>query len=347
MDWTIYLKTTETCNLHCKHCFTNGRNGRKIFFDQYQTVEWIKNFYNTQLNKNDSLHIELHGGEPFLAPIDSIEYACEQLSKIGSNVTIGCTTNLVYKLNDRIFNIIKKFFNYRIGTSWDPTIRFDSDKQKQLWENNVKFLISQNIDIKVFVSVTKGLLQIQPIEILSYMKNLGIKEIDFERLTLNGNAKIFPDIHPSNLEQDAWFLLMHKQVTENNARNWIYNVFLENIYKKFEFNLINIGTFCRDCEQKIFTINADGTISGCPNSAPEYNYGTIKNDIETIMFHPLRIETIACEQNRNESCLNCEVFHKCGSDCHQLKWEGNVCPAPKSLFKYLLKNKRYIPLKII
>ena len=29
-DFVVYLKTTETCQLNCKHCFTNGINGRKI-----------------------------------------------------------------------------------------------------------------------------------------------------------------------------------------------------------------------------------------------------------------------------------------------------------------------------
>ena len=29
----IYLKTTETCQLDCSHCFTSGSLGRKIYFD--------------------------------------------------------------------------------------------------------------------------------------------------------------------------------------------------------------------------------------------------------------------------------------------------------------------------
>ena len=32
-DLMIYLKTTETCNLNCAHCFTSGVNGRKIYFN--------------------------------------------------------------------------------------------------------------------------------------------------------------------------------------------------------------------------------------------------------------------------------------------------------------------------
>ena len=46
------------------------------------------------------------------------------------------------------------------------------------------------------------------------------------------------------------------------------------------------GTFCRDCEQKIFTVNADGTISGCPNAAPEFQFGHINDDIKTLINSP-------------------------------------------------------------
>ena len=64
----VYLKTTETCNLNCKHCFTNGTNGAKIYWDTNLVIDWI-----TRLHKHtpdlDSIHFEFHGGEPFLVPV--------------------------------------------------------------------------------------------------------------------------------------------------------------------------------------------------------------------------------------------------------------------------------------
>jgi MoaA/NifB/PqqE/SkfB family radical SAM enzyme len=44
MNWIFYLKTTETCQLNCKHCFTNGINGKKIYFNHNKTVDFIKRF---------------------------------------------------------------------------------------------------------------------------------------------------------------------------------------------------------------------------------------------------------------------------------------------------------------
>jgi hypothetical protein len=82
-------------------------------------------------------------------------------------------------------------------------------------------------------------------------------------------------------------LVLHQQITKHNARSWFDNELIETVYEKFEKGFTDSGTFCRDCEQKIFTINADGTISGCPNSAPEFSYGTINDDIQTIINSPV------------------------------------------------------------
>jgi radical SAM protein with 4Fe4S-binding SPASM domain len=226
-----------------------------------------------------------------------------------------------------------------MGTSWDPKIRFANDKQYILWENNVRDLIERGTIIKLFVSVTKDTINIEPIELLKWIKNLGIQEVSFERLTGNGNANLHPEIFPSNIEQDLWFLKMHHQSKEYNTRDWFENEFLEVIYDKFETGFLKGGTFCRDCEQKIFTINADGTLSGCPNAAPEFQFGNIIQDIKSLINSPQRIENIACERARNPICFECPVFEFCGGDCHQLSWQGDICGAPKSLMKELKAEK--------
>jgi radical SAM protein with 4Fe4S-binding SPASM domain len=169
--------------------------------------------------------------------------------------------------------------------------------------------------------------------------------MSLERLTHNGNANLYPDIFPSNLDQDAWFLKMHHQIQEHNARDWFENEFMEDIYSKFESNFTRGGTFCRDCEEKLFTINADGTIAGCPNSAPEQNFGHITHSLEDLLTNPVRLNNISCERSRNPNCYSCEVFDVCGGDCHQLAWQGDVCGAPKSLMRYLKGNRKVWTIK--
>lgn len=334
MNWQFYLKTTETCNLNCKHCFTNGTSGAKIYWDYKKVSNWLKDFRLTA-NEKDFAHCEFHGGEPFLVPVEQMHYVWDECKSLWNNMSWGITSNLVFKLKNEHVEFIKGPLNSRIGTSWDPKIRFANNKQSELWHKNVKYLLSEGIKIKLFISVTQDTINIEPILLLNWIKTLGVQEVSFERLTKNGNAKLFPEIFPLNKEQDAWFLKMHHQSEQYGARKWFDNEFLESIYEKFENNFIAGGTFCRDCEEKIFTINADGTISGCPNSAPEFQFGTIDDDIFTLLNSPIRLENISCERSRNENCYTCEVFEYCGGDCHQLEWQNNICGAPKSLMKFL------------
>lgn len=329
----FYLKTTETCNLNCRHCFTNGINGPKIYWDHNKVANWINSF---PLEGN--IHCEFHGGEPFLVDVEQMQYVYDTCNK--PNITWGATSNLVFKLKQQHLDFIKGPLNGRIGTSWDPKIRFDNDKQLELWTKNVNTLINEGVSIKLFISVTKDTIAIEPIFLLTWIKALGIKEVSFERLTGNGNALKHPDIFPTNLEQDTWFLRMHEQSKLYGAREWFDNEFLESVYSKFESGFNNAGTFCRDCEEKIFTINADGSISGCPNSAPEFNFGTLDDTIQDLINSPIRLQNMACEKSRNELCYSCDVFQYCGGDCHQLSWQDNICGAPKSLMKSLAGNKK-------
>ena len=335
MNWVFYLKTTETCNLNCSHCFTNGIMGAKVYFDPDKVSSWIHKFHQEKFKPDDTIHYEFHGGEPFLVPVEHMQSVVKQCKDLSPNQTFGATTNLTYKLKQEHIDFIKNELGGRIGTSWDPKIRFANNKQYRLWYSNVKTLLSEGIDIKLFISVTKQTVAYKPIVLMRWIRRLGIKEVSFERLTSNGSAKKFPHIFPTNIELDDWFLQMHKDCEQYDTRYWFHNENLESVYAKFESGFNTCGTFCRDCEEKIFTINADGTVSGCPNAAPEFNYGSIDQDIKDIINSPVRLRSIVEERSRNPKCYSCPVFRYCNGDCHQLEWQGDVCGAPKSLMKLL------------
>lgn len=341
MNWTLYLKTTETCNLNCKHCFTNGTSGPKIYWNKTAVIDWLTRF-SSHISVNDTVHCEFHGGEPFLVDSSEMRDVWFYTKNKLPNASWGVTTNLVFRMYERHFALVEDVFENRIGTSWDPKIRFANNKQYELWHSNVKELLRRGVTIKLNISVTRDTINIEPIVLMRWIRRLGVQEVSFERLTGNGSANKHPDIFPTNKEQDAWFLKMHQQTKQYNTRNWFYNEFLENIYTKFDTGFIGSGTFCRDCEEKIFTLNADGSIAGCPNSAPENQFGHINMHIGDLINNPIRIENIACERSRNPLCYNCEVFSYCGGDCHQLSWQEDICGAPKSLMKNLSSKKIWI-----
>ena len=344
----VYLKTTETCNLNCKHCFTSGTNGAKIYWDHEKVSDWVNRLYK-ELPSSPHVHLEFHGGEPFLADVNTMQYLYDDCKDLWPSMSWGVTTNLTFKLTPEIIEFIMGPLGKRVATSWDPDIRFASPKQYDLWRKNVQNLHNLGVDIKLFISVTKGTVAMEPIELLEWVRDLGVKELALERLTGNGTALLHPEIFPTNEEQDMWFLKMHHQSKEAGARDWFENEFLETVYAKYENGFIRGGTFCRDCEEKLFTINADGTISGCPNSAPEQQFGTIDQELSTLLMSNKRLENIACERNMDPRCYDCPVFHRCGGDCHQLEWQGTVCGAPKSLMLELerINNEKHRKMFIL
>jgi len=60
-DLMIYLKTTETCQLNCSHCFTSGKNGRKIYFEADRVIDWFHRF-NQVVPTIKSGNVAFHGG---------------------------------------------------------------------------------------------------------------------------------------------------------------------------------------------------------------------------------------------------------------------------------------------
>jgi len=336
-DLMFYIKTTETCNLNCDHCFTNGKNGRKIYFHPESIADWCNRV--KQYQPNATAHFEYHGGEPFLAPIEDMWKFYNLTQEHWPDASYGITTNLVHKLTPAKLEFIEKVLDNRIGTSWDPNIRFENQKQIDLFESNIKLLLDRGCTIKLFVSLTRDCVNIEPIKLLQYVKGLGVQEMDIERVTSNGLATKNLTVFPSNIEMQQWFLKMHEQMIEHDARHWFHNGFMENVYAKFEKGFTKAGTFCRDCEQKLFTINADGTIAGCPNSAPTDAWGHVMDDVATSLNAPKRCGIIAEELSRDPRCYDCPVYKYCGGDCHQLAWEGDVCPAPKLLMKELASDK--------
>ena len=342
----IYVKTTETCNLNCSHCFTSGSNGRKIFFKPRETFFFIRDLVESFQIEN--LRIVYHGGEPMLAPIRDLEEFQMMCETLDTQVSYGMQTNLAYHLNESKLNFINNTFkDYGLGTSWDYKIRFGSTSAnpnvgkriERMWEDNVMKLADQGHSLSLMVSLSKDLIRdISPYKIINYASTLGFKYILFERITGDGNALTNPEVFPKNKEVDSWLLRMFEETMEYKLYNDIGNMFLNEIANSFSRKK-HIANRCRNCEQSLITINADGTMSGCPNSAPNKIWGNIFQKPNEVLSSPVRVSAVCKEMSRNPVCHTCPVNDVCNGDCYKLPWEGDICAAPKSLMSYIKENK--------
>lgn len=340
----VYLKTTESCNLSCKHCFTGGNKPPRYFWNDEKLKDWITRV--TGYFKEDNFHFEFHGGEPMLIPTKRIRDMAEHIKEIRKKedryMSIGICTNLVYKLNDEKIDFLCNVID-GAGTSWDPSIRFANDNQFNLWKQNVKTLQNHGLDLGVMISVSKSLVDMNQEDVIKFIRDMGFSSVHFERISLQGNATENLDLFPTNKEIQKWYLEMHEATEKLNARNWFVNRTLEDVYTKFEHSVMCSGTFCRDCNETLFTVNASGSIGACPNSAPYDYFGHINQSIEDLIVSSRRLDLIVKERERNPNCYQCPVFQYCGSDCHKLEWDESAgyptCPAPKQLMMKLKEEK--------
>lgn len=337
----VYLKTTETCNLNCSHCFTSGSNGKKIYFNPEKTIQFFKKL-RVECPWVKSARFMFHGGEPFLAPIEDLNAAYEGLKNIFPRTTFSMQTNLVFPMTIDKRNFLDEvMMEDGFGTSWDYDIRFTGPKHVELWEKNVRSLTADRHYLTMIVSMTKRLfLEKTPLEIMEYAHKLGFKFVLFERITSDGNAKINSDIIPSNKLQDAWMHQMFNQTIEHKLYEKIGNMLISEIADAF-VNHKHTGNRCRTCEQSLLTINADGTIGGCPNTAPSDFWGHIDYSIADNLNSKKRLSLISCERfDRNPLCYTCPAFEYCNSDCNKLAWDQNntYCPAPKKIWHQMMKD---------
>ena len=331
----IYLKTTETCNLNCKHCFTSGSNGRKIFFDTIKTLDFFERL-KRDCTWIKGLSFVYHGGEPMLAPLKDLELFKIKVMDIFPDSTFGIQTNLVYNLNPEIVNFFQDLNG--VGISWDFDIRFENKAQYKLWEKNVKILAKKVDKLTLTISLSKNLIKEKSAKhIIEFAIDLGFKHILFERITSDGNALNNPNIIPNHIDASIWCYQMYQDTLEYKLYEKIDNMMLATIAEGI-FNKNNIATSCRNCEQTMLTINADGTIAGCANSAPRENWGNIGMRVLDVLNSKNRIKTVMCEATKNPICYTCKYLSVCNGGCHRLAWQENECPAPKLIFEERPEN---------
>ena len=324
----IYIKTTETCNLQCDHCYIGDNRKVQGFFSEDLTINWIKDYIGfSNINERD-IRFSFHGGEPLLCPLGKMQKVIDTFP----NATYDTTTNLCYILNYEKLKFIKDNFidKYEtnrpfIKTSWDYKIRFHSNENKSIWESNIRLLLSEGVDVRVIICITSPLVsELKPVELMEYLLSLGIKDIHFERLTENTTAD--KSLIPNYNLQDEWLLEFY-----NVSKDKMIIDMFEEI--KYACNHTFINCRARHCMRDVITINANGTIGGCPNSAISNYYTDISKPSSNIPNNDKRKSLIIIEQMRNVECFMCDIYEICNGDCHQLSWINGICASPKKLIR--------------
>ena len=330
----IYIKTTESCNLCCDHCYIGEARKNSSFFDEKASIAWLKDYMNINGLKNNDLYISFHGGEPFLCPIEKMEKVCQAFS----GAQFDATTNLTYNLTDDILKFMKNYFRsesrFFIKTSWDKDIRFKTREKELLWRENIRRLKSEGAYIKTNVCLTTKLLEMPPDIFLSCFSDSGIDELHFERLTMNTTQDI--TLIPDPKIVDRWLLNLYKLSPKIEIDNFT------DIKRALKGEYV--GCRKRTCMKDVLTINADGSVGACPNSSLTAPFTSIYESVQPIYEKQQKL--IKREELRQLSCYTCNYFSICNGDCCQLSFFHGECPFPKNLAN-AIKNRQKLQYDVV
>lgn len=323
MEYNIYIKLTNGCNLKCQHCYNEIMMNKQMMKETTleDVIHWLKEFRMT--HKDDNIVITLHGGEPLLYDIDKTLFLINSTKDL--NLSWGITTNLIYNITDKHIELFNMLENKLVKTSWDYKIRFN-EQQEQLWLNNIKYLISNGFVVQPIICLTNQLINaLKPSYIYNKFIELGIKQLNFERITSTGRAET-NNLRPNNKDLDVWLLDAFKEYEKQDLEIPLFRGVLESLKGNY------LGCRMRKCMKTVITINPDGSISTCPNMA-NIKCGTLKETDEI-----KKQSLYDFENTRDMKCYFCKYFKQCNGDCCQLIWDDTGCPGMLSIFKYL-ENK--------
>ena len=173
------------------------------------------------------------------------------------------------------------------------------------------------------------------------MHELGVPNLNFERLTRSGRAEENADeLMPTNKQVDEWLCEAYRELKTNPKWNF-YIPILDGLEWAAEGEFI--GCRARMCTANVRTFNPDGSIATCPN-IPLDNYGNI-NKVKTICDVTDKLEGTKAykellnrERTKNDECYLCDYYSVCNGDCFQLAWDETGCPGLKKTITEVHKH---------
>jgi radical SAM protein with 4Fe4S-binding SPASM domain len=325
--------------LNCTHCFTLGNK------DKYElaSLEQISEFlYSIRKNVNPKGAVfYIHGGEPFLAPLAHLKAVNKIIRETFPDIKINIIpqTNLMFQVDDEFVEFIKQEYNSHIGVSWDYGIRFQTTTRaldEDLFLKNFNYLVKNNIEMAVAITVQKHLLTQNPISVLERLN--GAKSIDFEFLTMFD--KKTQDLKVNNKEWSKFYHQIVEYYSKNQTTWSLPQVDL--LTKSYIENKI-YQCKCNCCQNRTFTMNCNGTIGLCPDETYFAPFSTVKEMSGNWAAFTTKAESAYLKQlgqEINPLCAECEFFEVCGGNCEPTLFGENdeECPLSKQSIAYQFKN---------
>jgi|CXWL01.1.fsa_nt_gi uncharacterized protein len=323
----LVLKATRLCNLRCIYCnvWTDGPGQVMSFGTMAKAVRQA--LLTPGIRQVDFVW---HGGEitllkpKFFRKLVALQERYRQRGQVISN---SIQTNAT-KLTTEWLGLIS-VLELDVGISMDgppevhdlrrPTAAGQGSSAQVI--DAVRQLREAGINHGILIVIDAEMIALPIDSLLGYFASSGIKHIDFLNY-VPGNAKMEGDLKPSEYVSFAdfseWLRAVYS-IWDSRYRSTLGIRFLDDLSGSLRSRTeANNCYFSGDCEERIFTIDVDGSIAPCDKfiGGPASNYGTIhQEDFGMILAAHAKLRQHAGEAGDLASLQGCRWHSLCRGGC--------------------------------
>lgn len=329
---TIFISTSEKCNLSCDYCSVNGgrfKSSARSFRYSADDIYKFVCLLDGGAKLSEKFDIVFFGGEPLLQ-FHMVRQICEKLyQRFGNRVFFQIPTNgTIWSCEIRS---LLSDFNFRVLLSIDGPEAIHDEHRKfpsgrgsfQAVYRNIPRFLSSDIDVTARPTVSR-LDHIDPV--VNFLVGEGFSEIMLGMDFLETTRKIDQDIAHEQFISCANIMI-------DSHRKGV-NVTIAQIEKGIERVIFERHSSLEYCGagRTILSIDGDGVIYPCiffqkTDCSASPKLGDIFSGIE----QGARDEFVSSNQRHGSSCSGCWMRAVCPRGCHYLRekdknyWGDDAC----------------------
>lgn len=326
----------SVCNLGCSYCYylDKGRLYGKQSSLPLDLLEKVIKEY-IEINDNDQIVFDWHGGEPLLLGLDYFKKIVELQRKYRGNKHIYNTIQTNATLLDSEFAVFFKENNFLVGVSVDGPQDIHDKFRKDKGENPtfmkvmqaVELLHRYAVDFNTLTTISKAG-EGRGLEVYRFMKGIGSHYMQFmpvlEYVNPINKVIVSPDDENSTLAEWSVAPIEYAKYMCDIFDYWVKNdvgTYFVNLFDSTLANYcgVNPGTcvYSETCGANA-VMEHNGDIYPCDHFVyPQYKLGNVRNSsLEEIVSSKKNTEFGIDKRNMLPAqCLRCKYYFACHGEC--------------------------------
>lgn len=361
----------SVCNLNCNYCYYLDK--AKMYSDNsvisLDLIEKIIKEY-IQINDNEQIVFDWHGGEPLLLGLDYFKKIVELQNRFKANKQIFNTIQTNATLLNGDFAKFFKDNNFLVGISIDGPQDIHDRYRKDKGDNptfvrvmnGIELLHRYNVDFNTLTTISKAG-EGRGLEVYQFMKSIGSHFMQFmpvlEYVNPYDNSIVSPDeknsvltswsVNP--LEYGKFMCDIFNYWVKHDVGNYFVNLFDSTLAN---YCGLNPGTcvYSETCGSNA-VVEHNGDVYPCDHFVyPQYKIGNLNDSSLQEIMSSDKITRFGIDKRNSlpMKCLKCKYFTVCHGECpkHRFGDSGlnSLCEGLYYFYShvepYMLKMKELI-----